>query len=86
MVRMPAARAAHAAADSTAPHLSGGAPLAVYVELRAGEEPPTTVPLDTRRARRRVRYRAAGVVKRVIIDYPSRAEWEVVAARTVTGS
>ncbi|MFL6079828.1 MAG: DNA topoisomerase (ATP-hydrolyzing) subunit A [Ornithinibacter sp.] len=62
------------------PSLSGGAPLAVFVDLPAGEEPLTIVPLDATGPGIALGT-AAGVVKRVTTDYPGRPDWEVVALR-----
>ena len=52
-----------------APSLSGGAPLAVYVDLPPGEEPLTIVPLDADGPGIAVGT-AGGVVKRVTTDHP----------------
>ncbi|MDN5765599.1 MAG: DNA topoisomerase IV subunit A [Humibacillus sp.] len=63
-----------------APSLSGGAPLAAYVDLAKGEEPVTilavgeqvpVIALGT----------ASGVVKRVTPDAPKGAEWDVIGLR-----
>ncbi|MFL6152385.1 MAG: DNA topoisomerase (ATP-hydrolyzing) subunit A [Ornithinibacter sp.] len=62
------------------PSLSGGAPLAVFVDLPAGEEPLTIVPLDATGPGIALGT-ASGVVKRVTTDYPGRPDWEVVALR-----
>ncbi len=62
------------------PSLSGGAPLAVFVDLPPGEEPLTIVPLDADGPGIALGT-ASGVVKRVTTDYPGRPEWEVVALR-----
>ncbi len=63
-----------------APSLSGGAPLAVYVDLPAGEEPVTIAPLDPDGAGLALGT-AHGVVKRVVPDHPARSDWEVVVAQ-----
>jgi len=63
-----------------APSLSGGAPLAAYVDLPAGEEPLTIVGLGAQGPGIALGT-AQGVVKRVTTDYPSRAEFELVALR-----
>ena len=63
-----------------APSLSGGAPLAVYVDLPPGEEPLTIVPLDADGPGIAVGT-AGGVVKRVTADHPGRPDWEVIALR-----
>jgi DNA gyrase subunit A len=70
------------------PSLSGGAPLAAYVDLPAGEEPLTIVPLDAEGLGIALGT-ASGVVKRVTTEYPARPEWEAVALRdgdTVVGA
>jgi len=61
-----------------APSLSGGAPLAAYVDLPAGEEPLVLVSLaaDSPGV---VLGTAQGVVKRVTRDYPSRGDWELIS-------
>ncbi len=63
-----------------APGLSGGAPLAVYVDLPRGEEPLTIVPLDDGGPGLALGT-AQGVVKRVAPDHPARSDWEVIALR-----
>ncbi|WP_392542291.1 DNA topoisomerase (ATP-hydrolyzing) subunit A [Oryzobacter telluris] len=63
-----------------APSLSGGAPLAVYVDLPSGEEPLTIVPLDPDGPGVALGT-AQGVVKRVITDYPARADWEAISLK-----
>ncbi|WP_299445176.1 DNA topoisomerase (ATP-hydrolyzing) subunit A [uncultured Phycicoccus sp.] len=71
-----------------APSLSGGAPLAVYVDLPRGEEPLTIVPLDADGPGIALGT-AQGVVKRVTTDYPGRTDWEAIALKdgdTVVGA
>ncbi len=63
-----------------APSLSGGAPLAVYVDLPAGEEPLTIVPLDPEGPGIALGT-AQGVVKRVAPDHPARPDWEAIALK-----
>ncbi|NHA69596.1 DNA gyrase/topoisomerase IV subunit A [Phycicoccus flavus] len=63
-----------------APSLSGGAPLAVFVDLPRGEEPLTIVPLDDDGPGVALGT-AQGVVKRVTTDYPGRADWEAIALK-----
>ena len=63
-----------------APSLSGGAPLAVYVDLPAGEEPLTIVPLDPEGPGIALGT-AQGVVKRVAPDHPARSDWEAIALK-----
>jgi DNA gyrase subunit A len=63
-----------------APSLSGGAPLAVFVDLPRGEEPLTIVPLDPDGPGLALGT-AQGVVKRVAPDHPARSDWEVVSLK-----
>jgi DNA gyrase subunit A len=63
-----------------APGLSGGAPLAVFVDLPRGEEPLTIVPLDEDGPGLALGT-AHGVVKRVVNDHPSRSDWELVTLK-----
>ena len=63
-----------------APSLSGGAPLAAYVDLPRGEEPLTIVSLDTASPGIALGT-AQGVVKRVTTDYPARTDFEVISLR-----
>jgi len=67
-------------ATATAPHLAGGAPVTEFVELERGEQvlalaglAPGSPPLALGTA--------AGVVKRVVPDYPVRGSFELVALR-----
>ncbi len=62
------------------PSLSGGAPLAAYVDLPAGEEPLTLVSVSPDSAGIALGT-AQGVVKRVTTDYPSRADFELVSLK-----
>jgi len=63
-----------------APSLSGGAPLAAYVDLPAGEEPLTIVGLGTEGPGIALGT-AQGVVKRVTTDYPGRSDFELVSLK-----
>jgi DNA gyrase subunit A len=63
-----------------APSLSGGAPLAAYVDLPAGEEPLTIVSLSTQSPGVALGT-AQGVVKRVATEYPSRADFELIGLK-----
>jgi DNA gyrase subunit A len=63
-----------------APNLSGGAPLAAYVDLPRGEEPLTIVSLEADSPGIALGT-AQGVVKRVTTDYPGRSEFEVVGLK-----
>ena len=62
------------------PSLSGGAPLAAYVDLPAGEEPLTIVSLSTQSPGVALGT-AQGVVKRVATEYPSRADFELIGLK-----
>jgi DNA gyrase subunit A len=63
------------------PNLSGGAPLAAYVDLQPGEEPLTLASVDADSAVLALGT-AAGVVKRVSADHPgSRSQWDLIALR-----
>jgi DNA gyrase subunit A len=62
------------------PSLSGGAPLAAYVDLPAGEEPLTLVSVSPESAGIALGT-AQGVVKRVSTDYPARADFEVISLK-----
>lgn len=62
------------------PSLSGGAPLAAYVDLPAGEEPLALVSVSPDSAGIALGT-AEGVVKRVTTDYPARADFEVISLK-----
>jgi DNA gyrase subunit A len=71
-----------------APSLSGGAPLAAYVDLPRGEEPITVVSLDPQGPGLALGT-AQGVVKRVTADQPKSHDWEVISLKdgdTVVGA
>ncbi|QIM20729.1 DNA topoisomerase IV subunit A [Phycicoccus sp. HDW14] len=80
MIRMSALELPALPPLGGAPSLSGGAPLAVYVDLPRGEEPLTIVPLDAD-APGVALGTAQGVVKRVTTDYPGRPDWEAISLR-----
>ncbi|GAA4405846.1 DNA topoisomerase IV subunit A [Fodinibacter luteus] len=80
MVRMSALELPTLPPLGGSPSLSGGAPLAVYVDLPAGEEPLTIVPLDPDGPGIALGT-AQGVVKRVTPDHPARPDWELVALK-----
>ncbi|CAN7463379.1 DNA gyrase/topoisomerase IV subunit A [Knoellia sp. LjRoot47] len=63
-----------------APSLSGGAPLAAYVDLPRGEEPVTVVSLDPDGPGLALGT-AQGVVKRVTPDQPKSHDWEVISLK-----
>lgn len=80
MVRMSALELPTLPPLGGAPSLSGGAPLAVFVDLPKGEEPLTIVPLDAEGPGIALGT-AQGVVKRVTTDYPARSDWEAVSLK-----
>jgi DNA gyrase subunit A len=63
-----------------APSLSGGAPLAAYVDLPKGEEPITIVPIGDD-APVVALGTASGVVKRVTPEAPKSGEWDVISLK-----
>jgi DNA gyrase subunit A len=63
-----------------APSLSGGAPLAAYVDLPKGEEPVTILPIGAD-APVLALGTAGGVVKRVTPEAPKSDEWSVIALK-----
>ena len=80
MIRLSALELPTLPPTNGAPSLSGGAPLAAYVDLPRGEEPLTLasvaddspiLALGT----------AQGVVKRVTPDHPARSDWSLIALR-----
>ena len=80
MVRLSALELPTLPPTNGAPSLSGGAPLAAYVDLPRGEEPLTIISLGAAVRRPRARHRGQGVVKRVTTDYPAHGDdWEVIA-------
>ncbi|KGN33223.1 DNA topoisomerase IV subunit A [Knoellia sinensis KCTC 19936] len=71
-----------------APSLSGGAPLAAYVDLPRGEEPVSVVSLAADGPGLALGT-AQGVVKRVTADQPKSHDWEVISLKpgdTVVGA
>jgi DNA gyrase subunit A len=63
-----------------APSLSGGAPLAAYVDLPKGEEPVTILPVGAE-APVIALGTAAGTVKRVTPEAPKTNDWSVISLR-----
>jgi DNA gyrase subunit A len=80
MVRLSALELPALPPTSGAPSLSGGAPLAAYVDLPPGEEPLTLASLSGERPGLALGTRD-GVVKRVTTDYPGRDSWEVISLK-----
>ncbi|SER92968.1 DNA gyrase subunit A [Pedococcus cremeus] len=80
MVRLSALELPTLPPTNGSPSLSGGAPLAAYVDLPAGEEPLTIVSLAPE-AGGVALGTASGVVKRVTADYPGRPDFDVISLR-----
>ncbi len=80
MVRLSALELPTLPATNDAPSLSGGAPLAAYVDLPRGEEPLTLASV-TPDSPGLALGTAQGVVKRVTTDYPSRKDFELLGLR-----
>src|SRR3954449_10145801 len=89
MVRLPVLDMPALPPTSTAPSLSGGAPLAEFLALAKNEHVVTLTSLRTGGAGLALGT-AEGVIKRVTADYPSgKTEWELIALRdddTVVGA
>ncbi len=80
MVRLSALELPTLVPTTDAPNLSGGAPLAAYVELAKGEQPLALAPLDVD-APVLALGTAAGFVKRVLPDHPGKPSWELIGLR-----
>ncbi|MDF2092333.1 DNA topoisomerase IV subunit A [Knoellia sp. 3-2P3] len=80
MVRLSALELPTLPPTNGSPSLSGGAPLAAYVDLTAGEEPLTIVSLDPESGGVALGT-ASGVVKRVTADYPGRTDFDIIGLR-----
>jgi DNA gyrase subunit A len=80
MVRLSALDLPTLPPTNGAPSLSGGAPLAAYVDLGKGEEPLTIVPIGAE-APVVALGTASGVVKRVTPDAPKSNEWDVISLK-----
>ena len=80
MVRLSALDLPTLPPTSGSPALSGGAPLAAYVDLPRGEEPLTLAALSAD-APVLALGTALGVVKRVVPEAPSRPSWELLALK-----
>ncbi|MEI2764262.1 MAG: DNA topoisomerase IV subunit A [Dermatophilaceae bacterium] len=81
MLRLPALDLPTLPPTSGSPTLSGGAPLAAFVDLPRGEEPLTLASL-TAQAPVLALGTASGVVKRVVPEHPARPWWELVALKS----
>jgi len=81
MLRLPALELPTMPPTNGPPSLSGGAPLAAFVDLPRGEQPLSLVSLALDCAGLALGT-ASGVVKRLAPDYPSgRDDWSVIALR-----
>jgi DNA gyrase subunit A len=80
MVRLSALDLPTLPPTNGAPSLSGGAPLAAYVDLGKGEEPLTIVPIGPD-APVVALGTASGVVKRVTPDAPKSNDWDVISLK-----
>lgn len=80
MVRLSALDLPTLPPTNGAPSLSGGAPLAAYVDLGKGEEPVTIVPIGAD-APVVAMGTAAGVVKRVTSEAPKSNDWDVISLK-----
>jgi len=80
MIRLSALELPTLPPTNGSPSLSGGAPLAAYVDLPAGEEPLTIVSVAPDSGGVALGT-AQGVVKRVTTDYPGRTDFELIALR-----
>ena len=80
MIRLSALELPTLPPTNGSPNLSGGAPLAAYVDLPAGEEPLTIVSLGADGAGVALGT-AQGVVKRVTTDYPGRTDFELISLK-----
>ncbi len=80
MIRLSALELPTLPPTNGAPSLSGGAPLAAYVDLPRGEEPLTIVSLGEDSPTLALGT-AQGVVKRVTPEHPSRADWQLISLK-----
>ncbi|MGO4361947.1 DNA topoisomerase (ATP-hydrolyzing) subunit A [Terrabacter sp. 2TAF16] len=80
MVRLSALDLPTLPPTNGSPTLSGGAPLAAYVDLGKGEEPVTIVPIGADAPVFAVGT-AAGVVKRVTSEAPKSNDWDVISLK-----
>ncbi len=80
MVRLGALELPTLPPSNGAPSLSGGAPLAAYVDLPGGERPLTLTSLGTDSPGVAIGT-AGGIVKRVTTDYPKGTSWEAISLK-----
>ena len=80
MIRLSAVELPTLPPTAGPPALSGGAPLAAYVDLPRGDEPLTLVSVAADSPGLAIGT-AHGVVKRVATDYPARADWELISLK-----
>lgn len=80
MVRLGALELPTLPPSNGAPTLSGGAPLAAYVDLQADERALTLASLDPDSPGLALGT-AKGVVKRVTTDYPKGSSWETISLK-----
>ena len=80
MVRVGALELPTLPPSNGAPNLSGGAPLAAYVDLPGGETPLTLMGLATDSPGLALGT-AHGIVKRVTTDYPKGSSWEAISLK-----
>ncbi len=80
MVRLGALELPTLPPSNGAPTLSGGAPLAAYVDLPGDERPLTLASLDPDSPGLALGT-AKGVVKRVTTDYPRGSSWETISLK-----
>jgi DNA gyrase subunit A len=80
MVRLSALDLPTLPPTNGAPSLSGGAPLAAYVDLSKAEEPVTIVPVGADAPVIAVGT-ASGVVKRITPDAPKTNDWDVISLK-----
>src|SRR6478752_3567283 len=80
MVRLSALDLPTLPPTNGSPTLTGGAPLAAYVDLGKGEEPVTIVPIGAD-APVVAMGTAAGVVKRVTSEAPKSNDWDVISLK-----
>ncbi|PID96209.1 MAG: DNA topoisomerase IV [Actinomycetales bacterium] len=80
MLRLSALELPTLVPTNDAPNLSGGAPLAAYLELPRGEHPLTLASLADD-APPLALGTAGGVVKRVVPDHLGRSDWELITLK-----